>query len=112
MTIFVNTICLILTIQKEKAVNAKKRNGFLKVLNPYSSIKRGLHHLSKGGLSFLCGGSHARKDLVADSKDAEGALTGLCGVHIQCGALHLNAQNVHCCKTRRRIGVVGVERIA
>ena len=49
---------------------------------------------------------------VRDGADAEGALAGTCGVHIECGSLHLHCQYTHLLPLLPTLGIVAVEDVA
>ena len=61
----------------------------------YRCVKRKLHHIRKGILSFLGACGFSRDDVIGDGADRKGIFLCARSVHIKRRSLHFNCHNAH-----------------
>ena len=81
----------------------------LKICHVDGSVERDRDHLHEGILPLFARQFLGAIDVVRDREQAERALAGAGGVHIQAGGLHLNGEDAHLLPLVGPVGAVVVE---
>ena len=81
----------------------------LQICHVDGGVERDRDHLHEGILPLLARELLGAVDVIGDREQAERALAGAGGVHVQAGGLHLNGEDAHLLPLVGPVGAVVVE---